>query len=541
MATWKRAKAPPTPMFESDLVKEAARAGLYSGIQSPLTSLAQLADGVLHSAGVSSELEESVDFISQPAPKEFGTSGWAAQTIGGGVGMILPFIATKGALNRVGLTLASEASIVGRNASLFSSGGAALVADGAISGFATDFLFRPVADPDKSLSSQAWERTKSGTVGALTFGTLTAGSITMRQLANPVSVAIKDAPTLLRTPLSATNNFAQGSLSGIPAGLMSSEATALATHGRFATNQERKESIATFVVAGGTLNAVHALGETKFSFDKSAKSEATALKITSPETALQQRLKFPSIEEIARMSPEELPRLFSDNQRILNSRVESLGKKLPWLSFHGAHSQRSAALFDFFKTGEPHNLEYLFLAGPTKIAPTINSHIGDLAGSLRRATGYGGIMPESNIFVFDVHPSIVKEFYIKETPSNGPEPFAKSKHQGQNDGRLIEKLGTDELRLVDSFSPKDWAYKPELWNSDVPYSRWLEALSYQSALDRILGKIEQSSATPRDWTAHDAQDEMLRKVAEIRRERGMNTSDDLNLIRSSPGNWTEGD
>ncbi len=528
-------------MFESDLVKEAARAGLYSGIQSPLTSLAQLADGALNSAGLDSNLEKAVDLMPQPAPKEFGSSGWVAQTLGGGVGMVLPFIATKGALTRCGLTLASEASMVGRGASLFSSGGAALVADGAISGFAADFIFRPVTSSGDGLSSQLWDRTKNGTVGALTFGTLTAGSITMRQLTNPISTAIKDAPTLLKSPLSAANNFGQGALSGIPAGLVSSEATALSTHGRFATNQERKESVATFMFAGGTLNAFHALGETKLPVERVAKTESAGLKITSPEATAQPRLKYPTIEEIGRMSPEELPRLFGENQRILNSRVESLGKKLPWLAFHGAHAQRSAALFNFFKTGEPHNLEYLFLASPTKIAPGVQSHIGDLAGSLRRATGYGGIMPESNIFVFDVHPSLIKEFYIKETPSNGPEPFAKSKHQGQNDGRLTEKLGTDDLRLVDSFSVGDWAYKPELWGSNLPYSRWLEALSYQSAMDRILGKIEQSSTTPRDWTSHDAHDAMLRKVAEMRRERGMSTSDDLNLIRSSPGNWTEGE
>ncbi len=533
-------------MFDSHLIKEAAHSGLYSGVQSPLTSLAQLVDGALNSVGVESKIAPAVDFVPQPAPKEVGTGDWMAQQIGGGIGMILPFMATKGALKRCGLATASEAATVYRGSSLFSSGGAALVADGAISGFATDFLFRPVSNTSTDgLASQLWARTKNGTVGALTFGTLTAGSIGVRQLATPVSAMLKDAPTALRTPLSVLNNAAQGGLSGIPAGLVNADANALISHARMATSTERKESIASFVVGGATMTVLQSPLEpvsTKNSTNKIEQLTTSRNSHPAEATAIE-TLKFPSITDIQSMPPDQLPRLFDQNQRVLQNRIESLGTKMPWLAFHGAHSQRSNALFQFFKTGESHRLEYLFLASPTKIAPTVQSHIGDLAGSLRRATGYGGTTPETNIFVFDVHPDLIKEFYLKETPTSGPEPFAKSKYQGQNDGRLTDKIGSDELRLVTSLTVDDWAYKPELWGSGLPQSKWMEALSYQSALDKILGRIEQSSnsSTPRDWTRHDSQEAMLKKIAEMRREKGVTTKsdEDNDLIRNSPGHWNQ--
>lgn len=532
-------------MFDSHLIKEAAHSGLYSGVQSPLTSVAQLFDGVLNSAGVESRISPAVDFVPQPAPKEVGTGDWVAQQIGGGIGMILPFMATKGALKRCGLATASEAASVYRSSSLFASGGAALVADGAISGFATDFLFRPVSnDSTDGLASQLWARTKNGAVGALTFGTLTAGSIGVRQLSMPISAMLKDAPSSLRTPLSVLNDATQGGLSGIPAGLVNADANALISRGRIATSTERKESVASFVVGGAAMTAMQSPLEPVSTKIKSKIEEVTTSRGKHPaEATTTESLKFPSITDIQRMSPEELPRLFDQNQRVLQGRIESLGKNMPWLAFHGAHVKRSTALFQFLKTGEPHNLEYLFLASPTKIAPTVQSHIGDLAGSLRRATGYGGTTCETNIFVFDVHPDLIKEFYLKETPTSGPEPFAKSKYQGQNDGRLTDKVGTDELRLVTSLTVDDWAYKPELWGSGLPQSKWMEALSYQSALDKILGKIEQSSnsSAPRDWTRHDSQEAMLKKIAEMRREKGVTTKsdEDNDLIRNSPGHWNQ--
>lgn len=527
-------------MFDS-LIKDAVHSGLYSGLQSPITSLAQIADVTLDSLSVDSKLAQTVDILPAPQPKEFGTSGWTAQVIGSGVGMILPFVATKKLLVRGGLKFATEARIASRGTSLLSSGGAALVADGAVAGFATDFLLRPVdSTSDTDLGTQLWNRTKHGTVGAVTFGALTAGSISFRPLTNSMSTLLSDAPRFVKAPATAISNFVEGSLPGIPAGLVSAEANSLSAHGRFATGKERGESIATFMIAGGTFGAFKFfdVNENQAVKNRLQQKESPESKSKYPEN--KSKTRFPSGEELSNFSPEQFFALFHQNQKTLEHRIETLGRKMPWLAFHGAHSKRSAALFEFFNTGKPHELNYLFLASPTKIAGDVHSHLGDLAGSLGHATGYGGLIPHTNLFVFDVHPNLIKEFYIKETPTSGPKPFAKSKYQGQNDGRMTDKLGTDELRLVTSLSLEDCAYRPELWGGNLPQGKWMEALSYQSLLDKVLTKVGQSQFTPRDWSQHDSRESMIRKFNEMRQEAGLTRrGEDNDFIRNSPGNWSK--
>ena len=73
-----------------DLVGEAGYSALHSGIQSPITSLGQIADNLLGKADIKTNIAGTLTKMPAPEHEESGTARWHAQQIGGAGGMVLP-------------------------------------------------------------------------------------------------------------------------------------------------------------------------------------------------------------------------------------------------------------------------------------------------------------------------------------------------------------------------------------------------------------------------------------------------------------------
>ena len=270
-----------------DLVGEAGYTALYQGIQAPVVSLGQIADKALSSANIKTNIAKAVDIMPAPEHEKFGTARWHAQQIGGGLGMIAPFVATKGLLAKGGLSFAAktEAGVLA-SSRLASVANAGLIADGAAAGFAYDFLLRPVDQQDMN---KFWEtRTKHGITGAATFGTLTAGSVGLRHLTRPLAGAIAEAPAAVKV----ANDVLHGALPGLPAGLVNADVNAKLTQGRWATNQERFEGMYTMTFAGGALGGMHRIPGSEVPLTEIAKAYSSRKAgQTNLESMLAQRAK----------------------------------------------------------------------------------------------------------------------------------------------------------------------------------------------------------------------------------------------------------
>lgn len=241
-----------------DLVGETGYSLIHSGIQSPLTSVGQIADNLLSKADIKSDVAGYLTRLPAPEPDEFGTARWHAQQIGGAGGMVLPFMLTKGALNKAGLSFAArtEASALA-SARLMSGANAGLIADGAMAGFAYDFLMRPVEAHD---ADKFWEaRTKHGLTGAATFGTLTAGSVALRHVSRPLAASLAEASK----PTRIAYDFTVSALPGFPAGVVNADVNARLTQGRWATAEERKQGAYTLGMVGGFLGVAHGIPGSK--------------------------------------------------------------------------------------------------------------------------------------------------------------------------------------------------------------------------------------------------------------------------------------
>lgn len=245
----------------SDLVREGAHSALYSAVQSPLDGVTQMADRVFDTS-----LLPAVQLIEAPKQSEFGSATWHAQQVGGAVGMVLPYMvaakATRAAFVEAGLK--AEATMGVGNISLLSKSGAVAVAEGAVSGGLYEFLGR-ASDPTHGDSF--WEsRVKHAAAGALTFGTLSAGTVGIKSLVS--SFASPTVESLSKTAgeivvskgKTVATNVGTAALAGVPAGVVSAESESLLSKGHHASAKELVESAYTMAFVGGALGALHSFG-----------------------------------------------------------------------------------------------------------------------------------------------------------------------------------------------------------------------------------------------------------------------------------------
>jgi hypothetical protein len=217
-----------------------------------------------------------LQIIDAPSEAQFGSAKWHAQTIGGAAGMIAPFMlarsGSKAALGRAGLAYEAS-SLVAPTANMITKARQLAVLESAASGFVFDSVMRPVNDNEGNFWAA---RLKHGTVGALTFGGLTASSIGFKSAASSL---LKEGAT--KTILE--SNISNAIVSGAPAGLINAEANSLLIHGKLATGREIGESVYTMSVAGAGLSALHAIPGHEQSFAQRAVERAAAPGLTANE------------------------------------------------------------------------------------------------------------------------------------------------------------------------------------------------------------------------------------------------------------------
>ena len=227
-----------------DLTLEGVYSAVYSGFQAPVKALGQVADNLIEKAGAHTDIAKAVSVLPEPTHEAAGSARANAQLCGSAVGLTVPFFATKGALNRTGLSFAAKAetTMVGAGRFIMPTR-TALIADSAVTGFTSEFLLRPTDN-----APEFWKaRGKNGLVGAATYATLTATSMAARSLASPV---LENTTGVKRLAA----EFVTGAASGAPAGVVNADAHSLLNEGRFATNQERHDSATIMAVFGGVMN-----------------------------------------------------------------------------------------------------------------------------------------------------------------------------------------------------------------------------------------------------------------------------------------------
>jgi hypothetical protein len=293
-----------------DLATVALHSAAYSGLQQPLTAVAQIGDQLKPSLNI----EAKVQFISAPRKANFGDATWHAEQIGSAVGQLLPFLlARKVVGGTVGKFLSSsgegveDAALALRRAPIGMS-----TAEAAAAGFVNGALFTPNSDNKHFLS----ERFISAGSGAATMATLTATSAGLGRLANTDFIKSAGLSKVLRNPISS------GIISGAPAGLVSAEIGSTTSSGRLASSRELKQSMYTMSMVGFALGSVGAVGsrakgqtnEMMSSMETSARStvsqpaETTKTGASTSEVATQDKAATPNKPD----RPDKAPTIASD-------------------------------------------------------------------------------------------------------------------------------------------------------------------------------------------------------------------------------------
>jgi hypothetical protein len=217
-------------------------------IQQPLNGVTQLAQDTINKTteamtGRSAELDllPTVRIWDAPETQEFGTAAWHTQQIGTAIGMTAFLLAGKGLVRP--LLSSTEAAARARSAIGMS------IKESAITGFTYESVFRPTQNEDNSFIK---ERLTNGLGGALTFGTLaSAGSVLGKFLPVSSQESLALMPRLARST-------SIGALSGIPAGLVSTEYDALRNGRALPDSEQLVQSTYGFAMTGGLLSAGHA-------------------------------------------------------------------------------------------------------------------------------------------------------------------------------------------------------------------------------------------------------------------------------------------
>jgi ribosomal protein S18 acetylase RimI-like enzyme len=316
-----------------NLLSEFGSALCYAGIQEPLLGVAQIVDH--NRAG---NAENSVRFMREPVSAEFGSRAWHAQVVGSAIGKLVPFLAVAACVKSATAKLPSEA-LLAKHGSIGLS-----LREAACTGFIADALFKPTATQDDWI----FQRTRNGTIGAITFSVMTAGSLGLDALAKAKFASKIGAGGVL------TNSVFSGIVSGLPAGLVTAELESLKTHGRLSTRQELAQSIYSTAIVGGVLGPVNyygakvgesLLGNRKISSESLQHREPSNSGVPQPGELLpigSRRPEAVANDNVASRSeviglPEVLQRLTNDaqwsqlradQQRVVTSAVERLFTQL---------------------------------------------------------------------------------------------------------------------------------------------------------------------------------------------------------------------
>lgn len=263
-----------------DVAGAAAQSMLHSAFQAPMDAVTQIGTAGAHALGMQTKIE-APQLFKEPKQAEFGSAVWCAQTVGSGLGMVVPFLASEAAVSGLGklgsrlggarLATAIESTAAGAKYMPIARPIAHSVASGAMFGL----VFTPSRDADGNFLA---DRLRNAAVGGITFGAQRAATIgitagtnkllstgfeTARQGAGDLSVMARLGQTeslLHNSVLTGFGRVGANALGGAIAGGVNANAHAFLYEGRAATKDEAWKSIASFVVTGGALDAAHLAG-----------------------------------------------------------------------------------------------------------------------------------------------------------------------------------------------------------------------------------------------------------------------------------------
>lgn len=256
----------------TDIAANAARAMLHAAIQQPIDAVVQIGAAATHKDF------EAPKLINAPKQAEFGSADWCAQTVGAGLGMVVPFLASEAIVSRAGRGLSKlggaelAASLEKTSLGAKVMPVAKPVGHAFASGATYGLLFTPSSDTEDNFLS---DRLKHAAVGGITFGAQRAATLGImagaeRTMGTGFEFARQRATNLgsmanigameatLRSPaLSTAGRIGANAFAGGIAGGVNANAQSLIFEGRTASKEEMIQSAAAFVVTGGALDIAH--------------------------------------------------------------------------------------------------------------------------------------------------------------------------------------------------------------------------------------------------------------------------------------------
>src|SRR5579885_2850623 len=208
--------------------------------------------------------------INKPEEATYGSKRWYAQQVGSGFGYAVPFAITHNFRSLTGLSVVARTEqTVASTGRLMSAANAIKVGDAAVTGFASDFIFRPLEGDEAkgSIADHMLQRTKHGASGAVVLGTMTATSLPLRQATRSLAAALA-GPGVGNKVARGFYDVGVGMATGVPAGEASAFTNAGLDHHRLPTAEERAQARWSMAFTGGVLSLGHVVARDQKSLDQ---------------------------------------------------------------------------------------------------------------------------------------------------------------------------------------------------------------------------------------------------------------------------------
>lgn len=313
-------------------MKEVLHAAIHSAVDSPYKGFKQL---VHHGTGVDlPNFQLSGDVEAAPIYSQ----RWHAQQVGGAIGMILPFCLVAGGLKGLRSVTARvfqhEAAATGSGlaARSFNSRFTSPIADSAVAGFVFDSTLRPVQPEEGDFWAA---RLRNGTCGAITFATLTAGTLGLQEISKR---QLSATPWMVHSfGRDVSRHFAAGAI----AGGIDAQCRSLSAGKGLADLEHTLQSAYTFAIVGGALRTKQevfgSIREQKTLSEIVGNDKALQTKVAANENSQALMLEYGGM----RVRPEQLPRVerflrngdFKQlNQGLQPTALERLASRIYWES-----------------------------------------------------------------------------------------------------------------------------------------------------------------------------------------------------------------
>lgn len=214
---------------QDSALQDFARAAAYSLLQSPIKALSQPIDAI-----TGTTLAKNTLFISAPEQADYNTKTFWAQQAGHALGTLGSFYVAGKIVKdftRGGLTEAQLATTLSNRGVL-----GLTLKETALTGLIHDSILRPTADEDKNALLTA--RATAGVNGALTLSSMTLAGFGLKRAGS-------------------RNEVINGTLSGIPGGLINAELHSIFQQGKLATVEQLTQSVVTMSVIGAGFGGWH--------------------------------------------------------------------------------------------------------------------------------------------------------------------------------------------------------------------------------------------------------------------------------------------